>query len=499
MTTVFSGCDVQIFEHEEELAFKECAEDEMEYDKFYVKNGTAFGPVYTLENNYEGMRGKTPARMSKSKFVWFRKDEFMLPTHYKGEIIGYKSLSAGLSSVTLERYEDIGYTFGVYGGTVQEDGYYHFNSSDKNTLIPGSYAAALFARVPSSEIRITSIDGNPVSDYVDKYNGLFVGLEKNQECIIEFYGGTQKYTQYFYADMHVMREFEFFVYDSKYITDTTRGYRAFHTPQDLKSGYYSINDSGLFKYVAYEKGSVPDELDMNEKYYLSEGDMIRSYSQQYTLSVPQAVRDLSVTISYDGVLDETDDSVEPGCYIESPAGEVYEMSVDEKRKVMTFSIKVAQAGDWTLNVIPKSLEIGNIYTDSLATYEEATLLEKTFTIEDGENAYREFRADIEGSVDTQVYGSIIASDGSTYNLKEDSYLNSFKEKKRFLYYDFPYIKTGQYIVRVYYYASTNQVDDIVLSTYGEQEEEDFVFGDNTEEEPVEIEDSDSEDEIIVIE
>ena len=477
---LISGCNVQIFETKQVAAatsFVEYSEDEMQYDLFYVKNGTRFSPVYAGSNcsnfgiNGTGeKRSPSPVRaLNRTRLYWFWGDEDMIPPHYKGEILGYKSLSASaVNEVTLERFEDVGYTFGIYGGVIGPNGYYCMDST--RSTISGSYAGELFKLAPSNEIRIVSIDSLAVADYIDPDSGIFRGLENNQKYLVEFYSGTQLYREYIYADMHMMQAYEIFTYDSSYISDTSHGYQAFATPKDLMSGYYIINGQGFFKYYSHERGTEDDNDDMNTRYYNSEGEMIKEYSQQYSINIPQKVRDLKVTLTYGKIQDDLDKNTPIQCYAESPAGEGYYLINNEEKKTLTLELAVAQAGTWTLNVIPKSLQIIDIQWDSSSVWEDTTLEDQFFVVEDGNNEFRMFYIPLEGSLDSQIHGAVIAPDGQTFNLKEGEDRTT-SEKKRYLYLQLPYMKSGTWEVKIYYYASQNTLGDIMIAPYGEGLEE----------------------------
>ena len=471
---VLSGCNVQIFEEKQAeriTSYQEYEQDELEYDLFYVKNGTRFSPVYAGSscsnfgiNGSSDKRTAAPIRsLNRARLYWFKGDEDMIPPHYKGEIIGYKSLSASaFKEVTLERFEDIGYTFGIYGGIIGPGDYYYMDR--EHCTVEGSYADKLLDLAPSSEIRIVSIDSQPVTNFVDPESGVFKGFEPNQKCLVEFYSGTQLYRENIYADMHMLQAYEIFTYDSSYISDTSHGYQAFSTPKDLMSGYYIINGQGFFRYYSHERGEGPDDDDMNTRYYNSEGEMIKEYSQQYSINIPQKVRDLKVTLTYGNIGDDLDRGTPIQCYAESPAGEGYYLVNNPERRTLTLELSVAQAGTWTLNVIPKSLEITNIEWDSSSVWEDTTLEDQFFTIADGQNEFKMFYVPIEGDFDSQIHGSVIAPDGQTFNLNGST-------NTRFLYLQLPYMRSGDWEVKIYYYASMNTIGDIIITPYGDGLEE----------------------------
>ncbi len=462
-----TGCGkIQIFKHTTKQEFTQYAASELQNDIFYVKDQTRFAPVYLeLNANYKVGGKYIPKKIDRSRVIWFNDDEYMIPSHYKGEIIAYKSLSAEpIEEISLERYEDIGYSFGIYGGEIGDDGYYHLDSA-KN-VIPGSSASQLFRQVKSTEIRIVSINGNAVSDYVDSKSGTIRNLEKDQDYTVVFFAGTQKYQDSIKADIHIMQAYEIYLYGKSSLSDTNFGYLAFNTPETLKSGYYNINGKGLFKYYSYEKGSMEDSLaDMNEKYYTSEGEMIRAYSQQYQVSLSQDVRDLEITMYYGEITDDTDMGVNIGCYAESPEEKGYDLILNEDKKTMTLSLTTAKAGNWILSVAPKSLDIKDIQVTYADQYETTTLFEQTYEISEGNNEFKMFYADILGNPDAKVMGSIVDTDGITYDMKLGVVSGKEGEKHRYLYLQMPYLKSGTYKMKIYYYQSENTIDNAQITDY----------------------------------
>ncbi len=462
-----AGCGkVQIFKHNTKAQFTQYASSELQNNVFYVKDQTRFAPVYPAPNaNYKVDTRYIQKNMDGSRIVWFSDDEYMIPAHYKGEIIAYKSLSASpIEEVSLERYEDIGYSFGIYGGYLGDDEYYHFDST-KN-LIPKSDARKLFNMVTSPEIRIVSINGNPVSEYVDKKSGVFRNLEKGQSYTVVFFAGTQKYQDYLIADIHVMQAYEIYLYGKSQLSDTNFGYLAFNTPDTLKSGYYNINGAGFFKYYSYEKGSMEDSLtDMNEKYYTTEGEMIRAYSQQYQVSLSKDVRDFEVTMYYGEVTEDSDLGVNIGCYAESPEGKGYDLIINEEKQTMKLSLTTAKAGDWTLSVAPKSLDILDIEVTYADQFESTTLFEKEYEITDGNNEFKMFYCDILGEYDADVIGMVVDTDGITYDMKLGEMEDKEGTKHRYLYLQIPYLKNGTYKMKIYYYKSKTTLENAQITDY----------------------------------
>lgn len=452
---LLTGCGkkIQIFEEKPVTSAVTVDSSSMERDKFYVKNGTKFSSVYLPKGN----ASKETRRLDKRRVLYFINDEPMVPVHYKGEILALKSAQTTLfkTGITLERYKDQGYSIGVYGGSVQADGYYHVSIS-KGTAV-GSNAAKILAGSQVDEIRIVSVGGEPVKNMVDEDSGLILGLEKDKSYTVEFYVGTYYYTVALQADTHFLQAFEYYAYEGSNVKDTKLSYVSFSTPEDLKSGYYNVNGLGVFLYHAYVKGDVPEDESLNDSYYTSEQEQILQYTRQYNLSVPVETRDMLLTIKYGGITDELDTGYDVGSYLISPDGIMYELSNDTTNNEMNISLALAMPGNWTICVFPRSLVINGIETKSDVTQEEPVKEEKVFTISEGME-YQAFRTDITGSGD--VAGTIIAEDGRTYVLETVYYKDEMKNEQRYLIYRFPYMNPGTYKVVIYHYKSETTVSNI---------------------------------------
>lgn len=458
---MLTGCgkDIQIFESAPITEAQLVDVDDMARDIFYVKDGTKFSNVYLPAGNAQ----KEARLLDTSRILYFLNDEAMLPTHYQGEVLAYKSADISLLSngISLERYKDLGYSIGIYGGTIEGDGYYHFNKAKSCAI--GSNAEETFSYAQVDEIRIVSINGKKPTEMVDPNTGVFLGLEKDASYTVEFYVGSYYYTHTFIADTHFLGAYEYYFFDgAEYVEDTKLSYMAFTTPEDLKSGYYNVNGTGLFLYHDYAKGTILDAEDYNVGYYTSQQEQIMQYTRQYNLNVPIETRDLSIIVSYGTVTDQLDADCSIGGYLISPEGIIYDMTREESTSNLEISLATAIPGDWKIGIYPRSLEILGIDTISNVATEETSCEEKILTV-DADANYQAVYADISGEGD--VYGTVIASDGRTYQLDVVTYDDEYGEEQRYMVYRFPYLPVGSYEVKIYHYKSETTIENIQLLEY----------------------------------
>lgn len=464
------GCDsVQIFKKAEKLEYKEVKEGQLVQDVYYVKTGTNFAPVYMPKtSNFSGVSKK----IDQKRILWIKNDDFMIPEHYFGELVAYASAKNMLSNVVLERFEDMGYSIGVYGGTIDENGYYCF--SVKENTIPGSEASEYFSNTPSDSIRITSIGNASPENIIDKGSGIIKNLKEGESYVIEFYSGTYFYRAAFTADTHLFRPFELYTYGKEQISDTTHGYQSFNTPQDLKSGYYLVNGTGFFKYHSYTKGEIIEDESYNIGYYSNLEEAKASYTQQYAISVPQTTKNMIITVDYGEAKDLFDASSVAEAYLTAPDGSEYLLDVDTKNKQMKITLEIAQAGDWTINILPKSLEVSSVDVKSDDIFEDTTCYEQEFVI-DNDRTFQMFYADVEGDVEAEVRGTIIDSEGITYMLSPGTYKDKNRNNKKYLLCKMPYMKAGTYTVKIYYYKSRNSINNLHIEQYDDNQSDVFII------------------------
>lgn len=467
MLYILTGCgNIQIMAVSEKKEIVEVTDRNLEQDVYYIKNGTRFVKVYMPAGNVSG----TANKVNTGRVLYFTDDEQMVPVHYKNEIIAYSSKTADFDKVTLERFKDMEYSIGLYGGYIGEDGYYHINVSEKN-IVPGSHAESIFDQIISSEVRIVSIGGQPIAELIDAGSGIITNLEKDKLYTMEFYAGTYYYKENFCADTHFLRAFEVYSYGPSYISDTTHGYMCFNTPDNLKSGWYVINGSGLFSYRGYSRGgsTALKEDDLNESYYSSSEEMIATYSKQYKVHVPKTTKDMKITVSYGETgLSEEDLSAS----VFAPDGTTYEMAVDMINREMTLSLAYAAAGDWNIYIYPQMLPIEKVSIANEDVVEDTVCEEAEFELTE-DTPYQRFYADVSG--DGKVYGSVIGPEGITYSLTLKSVKDRDGNTQRYLIYDLPYAYAGQYKVKIYHYLSDSTISNIQMATYNDSSTEIIII------------------------
>ena len=462
ISTLLSGCkDIQILQVAPPTEAQYESSKDMMLNTYYVKNSTRFAQVYYPEGNASGIAKSVKG----SRVLYFNGDQAMVPTHYKGEIVAYASKSASLENVTLERFMDMGYSIGVYGGDYEDDGYYHI--SVKKNVCLFSQAEELFKQVISDEIRIIAINGEPIGNILDKESGIITGLEEGETCIIEFYSGTYYYRQKTTADIQFLKAYEVSNYDSKYISDTRNGYMCFETPQNLRSGYYLINGSGMFLYHDYTRSEVRDYENYNESSYMTAEEAIAAYSREYAVSIAKNTKNVVMNVNCLTELDE-----DATGKVIAPDGTIYDMDANLDTNVLSLTLSLAQAGEWKV-YIPQYIAVKEVFADSKYLYEDTVCYEDVYTF-DEDITFQRFQILVYG--DGEVYGTLMCdSDTRTYTFKEDKYRLDNGKEQRYLHIEMPYLKADTYTIKIYYYQSSTELGELEITTYEDVDSDIFIL------------------------
>lgn len=439
MLTVFaSGCGKkEIFINEDaKYELTALTDKELEDDIYYVKDGADFYEAHKANGTASGIVNEP----SSKRVLWLNKDMTLVPSLYKDELIAYPSEKTRLDSIKLERLSEVGWSFGFYGGYIDEDGYICYSIRDN--CIEGSDAYEKIEGRKSDSIRIVSINDTPVT--ADSINdaGIITGLEKGGQYVVGLYSGTYYGTVTLTADHFFLESYEVMTISKAF--DTKNGYLAIYMNEDFKSGWYCINGSGIFKYYAYEKGEASDEeTDMNIEYYETMAETMDAYSQQYVASVTKKTENVRFSVFYETDVYQDEEVI---AVLTSPDGTQYGMTAENGEAYTEISEVIA--GRWKISIMPQDLAITNVKTESTKINPDAVSEEKEFVITEDDANIR-FFATYEG--DGEVWGIIENQNGESRVLDVDI-------KNRTLSTTYSYMPAGTYKVSIYHYADTKVTD-----------------------------------------
>lgn len=454
LCTLTTGCSKkQIFvKYEDQYKLQTVSDKELKNDVYYVKEGADFYETYMPEGTASG----TVEKPTESRLLWMNEDESLVPTLYQNEFVAFPSEKTNEGKNTkLERFKDIGWSFGMYGGYMDDDGYLCY-TLNKN-IISESDADEKLSQKKSKEIRIVSINDEPVSEKTINDAGVIVGLEKNGQYSVGYYVGTYYGTAVIEADRKFYQSYE--ILQSGKVTDTKNGYIAIYMLPDLKNGWYCINGKGLFKYYDYKKGDADDaEQKMDEPYYETLTEKRGVYSQQYMVSVEKNTENVRFSVQYNtDVYSDKDVSA----VLISPDNKEYGMTAEDGEAYT--EIDEVMAGRWEISITPQDLEILNVSADSSSPTSDTMCEEKEFVL-DEDDANIQFYVSYEG--DGSLWGSVENQNGETRILDVDAGNHKLATT-------YAYIPAGTYKVSVYHYTDT-KITDIGYGLDGNNMEEEII-------------------------
>lgn len=187
--------------------------------------------------------------------VWFTSENDVdIPTLYPGDKLLFVSDDdVPYEGISWERYADYGYSIGIsnlitdsgghcYIENLQNKGFkeYVFKNSDANQLNRdfSTYSVLFLDKVGGNDVRADSITNG----------GTVRALVKGKEYLCEFYTGTYYQDYRFTADVHTFGILEeFTTYDYKFLHSNCI---EINIPSWFKTGYYYIENKGMFRYVS---------------------------------------------------------------------------------------------------------------------------------------------------------------------------------------------------------------------------------------------------------
>lgn len=433
----------------DEFRLKAVDGSELEVDAYYVKQGAEFYKTYTPDGTASG----TVTSPKSDRIFWMNKDLSLVPVLYGNELIAYQSNKTKLTDIKLERFRDAGWSVGLYGGKIDDDGYLSFS---KKNVAKGSSAYEAFKEVASESIRIVSINDEPVSkDSLDD-SGVIANLDQRAKYVVGVYIGTKYETVTLTADYNYFESYE--VMSLERAKDTKNGYLAVYMTDNLPNGWYCINGSGFFKYYNFPKGQDEAEIDMNEAFYETSMMEIAAYAQQYSITVNEKTENVKFKITYSTDV-YTDDEVIAN--LTAPDGTLYGMTAEDGECYV--DIAEVMAGKWNMAIMPQDLEITDVSAEATTPVID-TMHEEQDIVIDEDDANIQFYAAYEG--DGDVWGIVENQNGETRFL-------DFDEKNHILTTTYSYLPAGTYKVTIYHYADT-KISDIGYGIDGDGLEEEII-------------------------
>ena len=240
-----------------ELPTKQSGGTLVSYDKtgvtsgYYIKDANdMYYPLYTNGKTFQGKTDYAKA----DRIIWNpQENDTAIPTLTKDSLLVYFSKENRLHEVTLERFQDIGYTIGCRNIIYDEEEQYAQLSLRGSNIKEASSLATYTNQLETGSIVITAINEEPFQQGYLTEAGTIQGLEANKLYKLTIYAGTNAADIEVVADTHALMSKA--VYKIEDIDDTRENYAILHLPEGLPTGYYLLDGKGLFRY----ESDVPED------------------------------------------------------------------------------------------------------------------------------------------------------------------------------------------------------------------------------------------------
>ena len=242
---------------------KKKIEKDLKYDKekFKSYDYDIFKPVYLDGYSFDASDFSTVGE--KTRIAWFdSSSDDKIPTLYKGDELIYYSPDSMPETFNIERFEDYGYSTGIFGLDTTADGKVVYRFENEEFLSSGTKASSTGSCIEklnsvSETAIIDTIGGKKIDSSYISDAGTLLKMKKDDSYDSVVYGGTKRYTCTLTADTRIFVSMEGFqTVDAVLLKGNVAKIKL---PDYMKDGYYCINGMGIFRYVngtSYDKNTI---------------------------------------------------------------------------------------------------------------------------------------------------------------------------------------------------------------------------------------------------
>ena len=222
-------------------------------DGLYIM--TSEGELYkanTVGQNFD----KETTTAKADRIIVSHENQKYIPKFYKDDkLVYFASTSAGIpSSYTVEKFRNGGYTIGVYNLQQASSGYYTFKQ--ENLLQDSDLKSKLSETIGDDIISLVSIDDEKLKDSDLNKAGCVDDMDEDQEVTLGLMKGTKYFELNTIADSVVY--YSVSTHSIGTYKTTKNGYIEIELPEEIKSGYVSINNTGLFQVMEEDRPTNND-------------------------------------------------------------------------------------------------------------------------------------------------------------------------------------------------------------------------------------------------
>lgn len=342
--------------------------DEIDYDSleegnYFVLRNNECIPVYFGKSTFK-KEPKEIKSVSNERVFWFKDDYPEIPTLYKDDTLIYYSSEELKEVFTFERFEDFGYSIGIRGLEETLSGRYSVSTDPgDNTAYPDGDTSNIY-NYEQDNVIIDEIGGTELNKELNTVSrcGTILNLKKDQNYKVKVFTGTllsEGKTQIYKSDIRILGAMETFTSnDFKFINDKVI---SIAIPEFFNSGYYNINNMGLFKYINEPYSEKIKELEQSDNYNLynvpninpdeldvSDAELEEEAVQQndeYTFMVDD-LKSTSIEAYYTANTEDTEILQMLRAITSSPSNDNYEMANDTVNKKMTLTFNANVKGEY---------------------------------------------------------------------------------------------------------------------------------------------------------
>ena len=241
--------------------------DDLVTGHFYVfHDGKYYDPVWQEMSFSPDSTG-----YQSSHTAWFSEENFgTIPTLYKGDYLVYYQDASFAESFIFDRFSDLGYTIGLCNLEKMSSGRYSFDAVTGSLNIAPYSDAARLTLLQEEDVVIDSIGKAELRSGNVTEAGTILGLKENEYYTTEVYVGTELHAYTLKAD-----RMAFTAMESVRINDYTflkNRIIRINIPNYFHSGYYSVNGSGIFRYVKGNSYDSHTDFNISNDIGISAGD-----------------------------------------------------------------------------------------------------------------------------------------------------------------------------------------------------------------------------------
>lgn len=231
-------------------------------NNYYICHNDVFYPLVTYIQSTEDVMDTDKAASYNDMYFFTSDNEHNIPTLYEGDKLYFYSKSNMLNYTLFYRLYDCSYTIGVTNLRSNIGGRYYLDFANEENfkyLLSDSGLEDIYNQKDTDQVMFDKIAGVQITDdLID--NGVIKGLKKDADYDLEVYLGSY-FTHYTVkSKYHLFRGYEKFA-TSNYTTLQDFLYEI-EIPEYLKTGYYNLNEIGIFRYV--KGNSYNSDTDFND-------------------------------------------------------------------------------------------------------------------------------------------------------------------------------------------------------------------------------------------